>query len=148
MGSAPQAALPAHWGKLPGYGEVVADPKKLPPYREDLGHGLVYTVSVDGTEEWRHLGVLHSVDDKPAVTCPDGSKQWYTEGYCNRGGGKPAIVRADGYQAWYCYGMLHRDGDQPAVIRSNGANEWWQHAKCTCVINCTSVDDKKPRPVA
>lgn len=48
-------------------------------------------------------GILHSVNDQPAV------------------------VFADGTKIWYRYGHIHRDNDLPAIERGNELHEWWQN---------------------
>jgi len=121
-----EADLPAHWGDLPGYGEAIADPKHLPPYTEDLGHGATHEVKIDGTEEWRLNGRYHRDGDLPAVTRPDGYKAWYKDGYRHRDGDLPAVDTPGGALYWYKDGLRHRDGGKPAIVRSNGAHqEWW-----------------------
>jgi hypothetical protein len=72
-------------------------------------------------------GVLHSIDDRPAVECM-GIKMWYRGGELHRDGDRPAIEHSDG-GVWYRYGKRHRDGDRPAVMRWCGDKEWWRDGK-------------------
>jgi len=129
LGEADLPKPPPHWGNLPGYGEPIADPKKIPPYTEDLGGGVTRTVQVDGTEEWKLDGKRHRDGDLPAVVLANGSKWWYQDGNFHRDGDKPAIISADGAKVWYQHGKRHREGDKPAVILANGTYAFYCHDK-------------------
>jgi hypothetical protein len=59
-------------------------------------------------------GLLHSFDDKPAVSKGQ-CQQWYRDGKLHREGDLPALVSPN-RQEWYRDGKLHRDGDLPAVV--------------------------------
>jgi len=128
-----EANVPAHWGNLPGYGQV-ADPKKTPPYTEDLGGGVTHEVSIDGTEEWKLNGEYHSVDGYPAISA-DGYQAWYDHGKLHRDGDQPAIVNSPSTNNvqlhWYQHDQEHRDGDKPAFIRLSQGRPmvatWYQH---------------------
>jgi len=120
---------PPYWGTLPGYGEAIADPKRIPPYEEDLGGGATFKVEPDGTQKWRMDGYCHRDNDLPAVIRPDGTQEWWQHGYRNRDGDKPALVWADGTQEWYRDSCLHRDNDLPAVVHANGTLEWYRNGK-------------------
>ena len=58
-------------------------------------------------------GLLHSFDDKPAVSKGQ-YQEWYKDGKLHREGDFPAVVSPN-RQEWYRDGKLHRDGDLPAV---------------------------------
>jgi hypothetical protein len=58
-------------------------------------------------------GLLHSYEDKPAVSRA-GYQMWYKNGELHRDGDLPAYV-SDGKKQWYSNGVLHRDG-KPAFI--------------------------------
>lgn len=81
-------------------------------------------------EEWRWEGLLHSVDDHPAVIIAKGRTQfWYTHGVKNRpehlgpAGIEPGI--GPGTLSYYKMGHLHRDKG-PALI-SAYESKWYQH---------------------
>jgi len=71
-------------------------------------------------------GVLHSLNDRPALVSRDGYMCWYRNGELHRADDKPAEISVIGkYLGWYIDGYLHRVGDQPALIRPNG-KYWYQ----------------------
>jgi len=128
LGEAALPKPPPHWGDLPGYGQAL-DPKKLPPYTEDLGHGVTHEVGLNGSEWWFKDGQLHRDGDLPAVVYPNGDQYWCQHGKPHRDGDQPAVVRADGNQKWYQHGDLHRDGGKPAVINADGTCAYYRHGK-------------------
>lgn len=80
-------------------------------------------------------GLLHSINDEPAIVLSDGTCQWYKNGQMHRdpnpitGITKPAAVYPDGTKMWYKHGERHRDNDEPAVEDSNGCYSWYKNGK-------------------
>jgi len=121
--------LPKHWGDLPGYGQAITDPKRVPPYAENFGDGITHIVTADGSEFWYRNGLRHRDGDLPAITKANGDQHWYRNGLEHRDGDKPAVVNADGIQVWYQNGVVHRRGDKPAFTRPDGYQAWWFYGK-------------------
>jgi len=59
-------------------------------------------------------GLLHSFDDKPAVSSQNVEK-WFKDGLIHREGDLPAIISKTN-QEWYKNNMRHRDNGLPAFI--------------------------------
>jgi hypothetical protein len=72
-------------------------------------------------------GLLHSIDDQPAIVRADGTRVWLRHGDRHRDHDQPALIRPDGTRIWYQNGVIHRDGDQPAIVRGDGTRAWYQH---------------------
>jgi hypothetical protein len=82
-----------------------------------------------GTTYTYVYGVLHSVQDKPAMENRARVLRWYRNGLLHRNNDKPADVWRDGSRYWYQRGLLHRDGDRPAEIWADGTQRWYQRGK-------------------
>ena len=80
-------------------------------------------------KETRLFGMLHSINDLPAVIYEDSSQYWFKNDLIHRDGDLPAVIYINGRQEWYKDGELHRDGDLPAVIYINGRQEWYKDGK-------------------
>jgi hypothetical protein len=82
--------------------------------------------------EFRVFGVLHSLDDAPALVTnhlgwPGLAFSRYRGGRLHRDGDRPAVVSAQ-VRCWYQDGQLHRDGDKPAKTSILG-HEWYQRGQ-------------------
>lgn len=91
--------------------------------RDELEYELI-SKNDKKREEWRLGGVLHSINDEPAVIIEDGEEMmWYKHGLRHREGG-PAWVQGDrGIFMWYNCGQLHRT-DGPAIV-GIGQEQWF-----------------------
>lgn len=96
-------------------------------------------------EEWRQGGLLHNINDEPAVVVNGGEElKWYKRGMLHREVGpawvigatfnwyrlnlrhrvdKPAIITPTKEEYWHHGHKSRRDG--PAIQRANGEIEWW-----------------------
>ena len=76
-----------------------------------------------GTTSTRMNGLLHSLDDKPAIIRHlEDEKVWYTFGEVDRVG-KPAFTSPH-TREWRIKGKLH-NMQGPAIVKSDGGREWW-----------------------
>jgi len=76
-----------------------------------------------GSTTTRMNGLLHSIDDKPAmVRHLEDQKIWYSFGELDRID-KPAVI-SPGTREWRRKGKLH-NMNGPAIVRANGDKEWW-----------------------
>jgi hypothetical protein len=90
--------------------------------------GKVFFRSEDEDGYTYRNGLLHSYDDKPAIS-DFFKKTWFKDGKIHREGDLPAcITQLD--RNWYINGKLHREGDKPAVVSHDGFNkEWWKNGQ-------------------
>lgn len=100
-------------------------------YRDELRYGFRLR---EGHEFHQVAGMLHSLDDKPAVIYADGTRWWYRGGRVHREGA-PAIIWGNGVEEWFQDDKRHRD-DGPAVTYPvadgvdpvmQGVRQWWAH---------------------
>lgn len=76
---------------------------------------------------WYNGGLLHREDDKPArVFTKTGAKSWYKEGKYHREGDKPSIITKTD-QSYYTHGKMHREGDKPAYTNIYGYKAWYKN---------------------
>jgi hypothetical protein len=80
-------------------------------------------VSKGQYQEWYKDGKLHRDGDVPAVVCPN-RQEWYKDGKRHRDGDLPAVVTSISLM-WYKTGRRHRDG-LPALVDSE-KSEWWEN---------------------
>lgn len=81
-------------------------------------------VDTDGTIKTYLDGLLHSIDDRPAIVYKDGRREWYKYGNLHRDGDKPAIITNE-TQIWYKDGLKHRGNGEPAEIWKSGRKYWY-----------------------
>lgn len=95
----------------------------------DLEYSIVRTQYCD-TESWHHKGVLHSINDEPAVVVNDGEElTWYKHGMRHREqcDGPAFVAGTKGTFKWYNMGVLHRT-DGPALVTLLGW-EYYNYGK-------------------
>jgi len=86
-----EADAPQRWSHLPGYGDTITDPKRIPPYVEDLGNGVTRAVGLNRDEHWYWHGKREHANGKPTIEYPPGFERWgrYGEPYA---GPPPEII--------------------------------------------------------
>lgn len=88
-----------------------------------LPQGIVTVVTYD-------KGVVHSIDDEPAVTVTrtrDGARllqMWYRHGRRHRDHDEPALLSIEGSMEWHQHGRRHRDHGLPAMLFANDEGQY------------------------
>lgn len=83
----------------------------------------IYTTDNIGNKyHYNEKGLLHSMNDEPAVILESGVEKWYKDGVLHRDN-NPAIIIPGYEMQYYCMGKKHRENG-PAIVNIEYQEYW------------------------